>query len=236
MMSATVPDLAHRERCRGSSKAIRRLERKLVAEAIGTFLLVLTVCLATARTGAGPLAPLAIGSVLMALVFAGGHISGAHYNPAVTIAVLASRKMPRGEAASYIVAQLVAGAAAAGLARGLLGPQTSAATGETWKVLVVELVFSAALAYVVLNVAVSNATSGNSFYGLAIGFTVAAGALAVGGISGGAFNPAVALGLCVSGGFAWTHLWIYAVAGIAGGCLAAATSSFLVFDDAATGE
>jgi aquaporin Z len=172
----------------------------------------------------------------MALVFAGGHISGAHYNPAVTIAVLASHKMPRAEAAAYIVVQLVAGAAAAGLARGLAGPQASVAVGDTWKVLVVELLFSAALAYVVLNVAVSTATSGNSFYGLAIGFTVAAGALAVGGISGGAFNPAVALGVCISGGFAWSHLWIYALAGIAGGGLAAATSTFLLFDDLAAGE
>jgi aquaporin Z len=235
-MSSDAVDLAHRERRRAPARALRRLERKLVAESIGTFLLVLTACLATARTGAGPLAPLAIGSVLAALVFAGGHISGAHYNPAVTIAVLASRKMRPAEGASYLVAQLVAGAAAAGLARGLVGPQASTAVGDAWKILVVELLFSAVLAYVVLNVAVSTATSGNSFYGLAIGFTVTAGALTVGGISGGAFNPAVALGLCISGGFAWGHLWIYALAGIAGGCLAAATSAFLLFDDDALSE
>ncbi len=89
--------------------------------------------------------------------------------------------------------------------------------------LVVEFLFTFALAYVVLNVATARGTDGNSFYGLAIGFTVTVGAFAVGGLSGGAFNPAVALGASVLGIFKWSHNWIYVVAPILGGCVAAAT-------------
>jgi len=74
---------------------------------------------------------------------------------------------------------------------------------------------------VVLNVATARGTEGNSFYGLAIGFTVAAGAFAVGGISGGAFNPAVALGACVLGLIKWGHYWVYLVAELLGGAAAA---------------
>jgi aquaporin Z len=98
---------------------------------------------------------------------------------------------------------------------------------STWKILVVEFVFTFALAYVVLNVATAKATEGNSYFGLAIGFTVAAGAFAVGGISGGAFNPAVALGTCVLGTFSWSHYWIYVVANLLGGVAAALTFLYL---------
>jgi aquaporin Z len=223
-------DLAHRDGPRRAAGELRLRERKLLVEFIGSFLLVLTVTLATAPTGAGALAPLAIGSVLVALVFAGAHISGAHYNPAVTIALLAARKMRSGETASYIATQLIAAVVAAWLARALVGPQAAAVVGDTWMILVVETLFSGALAYVVLNVAVSASTEGNSYFGLATGLTVTAGALAVGGISGGAFNPAVALGQCVTGAFAWDRLWAYVLAGVAGGCIAAMTAVFLLFD------
>jgi aquaporin Z len=87
--------------------------------------------------------------------------------------------------------------------------------------LIVEFLFTFALCYVVLNVATARGTEGNSFYGLAIGFTVAAGILAVGPVSGGAFNPAVAIGATVMGLFSWSHLWIYLVANLAGGAAAA---------------
>jgi len=198
------------------------LTRKLGVEFIGTFFLVYTVCTATnPKTGAGTLAPLAIGAVLMVMVFAGGHVSGAHYNPAVSIAVLLRRRMTPTEWVSYVVVQLVAGVLAALLARAVVGHASAAPLASTWKRLVVEFLFTFALAYVVLNVATARGTEGNSFYGLAIGFTVAAGAFAVGGISGGAFNPAVALGASVLGALKWSHYWIYVLAPLAGGVVAA---------------
>jgi aquaporin Z len=201
---------------------------RLVAEFIGTFFLVLTVCTATnPEHGAVALAPLAIGSVLMVMVFAGGHISGGHYNPAVSTAVLVRRKLALDEWSAYVAAQLIAAAVAGLVARGLNGPGRTGTAGSTWKILIVEFIFTFALAYVVLNVATSKATEGNSYFGLAIGFTVAAGAFAVGGISGGAFNPAVALGASVLGIFNWSHYWIYVIATLTGGIVAAATFLYM---------
>jgi aquaporin Z len=196
------------------------LERKAAVEFIGTFFLVFTVGMAVAT--AGPLAPLAIGAVLMVMVFAGGHVSGAHYNPAVSTAVLVRGKMTSNEYAAYVIVQLVAAVAAAAVV-GLLGydPKTTAAVAGAGKMLIAEFLFTFALAYVVLNVATAKGTEGNSFYGLAIGFTVAAGALAVGSVSGGAFNPAVAVGATVMGLFSWGHIWIYLLANLAGGAAAA---------------
>jgi aquaporin Z len=118
--------------------------------------------------------------------------------------------------------QLLAALVAAG-AVSLLGytPHSPAAVAGAGKMLLAVFLFTFALAYVVLNVATAAGTEGNSFYGLAIGFTVAAGALAVGSVSGGAFNPAVALGATVMGLFAWGHIWIYLVANFAGAAAAA---------------
>jgi aquaporin Z len=87
--------------------------------------------------------------------------------------------------------------------------------------LLAEFLFTFALVYVVLNVATAKDTSGNSFYGLAIGFTVLVGAFSVGNISGGAFNPAVAAGLSVMGLSAWSNIWIYLLADFAGAAVAA---------------
>jgi aquaporin Z len=200
------------------------LGRKLVVEFIGTFFLMFTVGMATnPKTGAGSLAPLAIGAALMVMVFAGGHISGGHYNPAVSTAVLIRGRMSSSEWVPYVAAQLIAAVLAGLVARGINGGETAAAVASTWKVLVVEFLFTFALAFVVLNVATARGTEGNSFYGLAIGFTVGAGAFAVGGVSGGAFNPAVALGASVLGIFKWSHYWIYLVATLLGGAAAAVT-------------
>jgi aquaporin Z len=196
------------------------MARKLGVEFIGTFFLVLTVGMAVATAGA--LAPLAIGSVLMVMVFAGGHVSGAHYNPAVSTAVLLRGRMTPKEYVAYIGVQVLAALVAAG-AVSVLGyaPSAPAAVAGAGKMLIAEFLFTFALAYVVLNVATAKDTEGNSYYGLAIGFTLAAGALAVGSVSGGAFNPAVAVGATVMGMFAWGHLWIYLVANFAGGAAAA---------------
>ena len=199
------------------------LGRKLVVEFIGTFFLVFTVCMAThPGTGAGDLAPLAIGAALMVMVFAGGHISGGHYNPAVSTAVLVRGKMIASEWAAYVITQLVSAVLAALVARVVIGHGHAGTTPGVGKMLLVEFLFTFALAYVVLNVATAPGTEGNSFYGLAIGFTVATGAFAVGGISGGAFNPAVGLGASVLGIFKWSHYWIYVLAPLVGGVLAAA--------------
>jgi aquaporin Z len=195
------------------------LTRKLVVEFIGAFFLMFTVGAASAT--AGNLAPLAIGSALMVMVFAGGHISGGHYNPAVSTAVFARGKMAVGEYVAYILTQAVGAVLAGLLVRGVFAPATAAAVAGTGKMLVVEFLFTFALAYVVLNVATARDTENNSFYGLAIGFTVMVGAFAVGKISGGAFNPAVALGASVLGMFAWSHIWIYLLAELVGGVVAA---------------
>jgi aquaporin Z len=196
------------------------LNRKLVVEAIGTFFLVFTVGMAVGR--AGPLAPLAIGSVLMVMVFAGGHVSGGHYNPAVSTAVYLRGKMAQTEYVPYIVTQIVAGILAAVVII-ILGYDfnTSAKLAGAGKMLIVEFLFTFALAYVVLNVATARGTEGNSFYGLAIGFTVGAGAFAVGSVSGGAFNPAVAIGAMVMGLLSWSDIWVYLLANFAGGAAAA---------------
>lgn len=198
---------------------------KYVMEFIGTFFLVFTVA-AAAVGGWAPLgfAPLAIGSVLMVMIFAGGHISGGHYNPAVSLAVFVRGKLPMNDLIIYWVVQLAAGVVAALLASSLLGISASAPLAvDLTKVIVAEFLFTFALTFVVLNVATAKGTAGNSFYGLAIGFTVLSGAYAVGSISGGVFNPAVGTGITLLGVLDWgstviyivTHLVAAAVAGVA---------------------
>ena len=198
------------------------MTRKLVVEFIGTFFLVLTVGMVVLEPGAGALAPLAIGSALMVMVYAGGHISGGHYNPAVSLAVMMRGKATPGEMVGYWVAQLLAGVAAA-LVVGTFKQSAPvvAMIPPTGPSLLAEFLFTFALCYVVLNVATTRGTEGNSYYGLAIGFTVLIGAFSVGGISGGAFNPAVAVGLVTMGIVGVQSIWIYLVADLLGGLVAA---------------
>jgi aquaporin Z len=209
------------------------LPRKLTVEFIGTFFLMFTI--GTASATAGTLAPLAIGSVVMVMVFAGGHISGGHYNPAVSTAVFARGKITLTEYVTYIVAQAVAAIAAGAIIRAVF-PVQGAATAGAGKMLLVEFLFTFALCYVVLNVATARDTENNSFYGLAIGFTVATGALAVGKISGGAFNPAVAIGASVLGLFTWSHIWIYLLAEFAAGAAAAGVFLLTQPHDSSAGQ
>jgi aquaporin Z len=197
--------------------------RKYAVEVIGTFFLVFTV--AVSGFSHSTFTPLAAGAVLMVMVYAGGHISGGHYNPAVTMAALWRRRIGPADAVGYWIAQFAAGVVAAVVARAVVNPAAVTTLNLSGHALaasaVVELLFTFGLCYVVLNVATSKNQQGNAFFGLAIGFTVVAGAFAVGGISGGAFNPAVALGAAAGGLFAWSTLWVYlvvqAVAGIAAG-------------------
>jgi aquaporin Z len=201
---------------------------KYITEAIGTFFLVLTVGCTVIGGGAGVIPPLAIGSALMIMIFAGGHISGGHYNPAVTLGVLIRGKIKGGDAIGYMISQVI-GAIFAALVVGYLkaGIPVTAMTPNVGHALVAEFLFTFALVYVVLNTATSKGTLDNSFYGLAIGFTVMTGAFAVGGISGGAFNPAVAVGITVMGLSAWANIWIFLVANFAGGLAAGLTFKFL---------
>jgi aquaporin Z len=199
---------------------------KYVVELIGTFFLVLTIGMTVIEPGAGTLAPLAIGSVLMVMVYAGGHVSGAHYNPAVTLAVWLRGRCAASDVPGYMAAQ-VGGALVAALAVGVLKGdamhQVAPGTLSVVPALLAETLFTFALAWVVLNAATAKGTSGNSFYGLAIGFTVMSGAFAVGPVSGGVFNPAVAAGVTAMGLSSAASIWIYLVADFAGGALAAAT-------------
>ena len=199
------------------------LDRKLAVEFIGMFLFVFTVGMATesANKSGAILAPLAIGSFLMVIVFAGGHVSGGHYNPAVSTAVWLRGKIKANEYVAYMATQFVAAALAGLLVNAIGGKQTPGATAASGKMLVVEFLFTFALAYVVLNVATAKGTEGNSFYGLAIGFVVVVGAISVGWISGAAFNPAIALGASVLGAFDWSNIWIYLLADFLGGAAAA---------------
>lgn len=196
---------------------------KYLVEFIGTFFLVATIGFTVLEPkGAGQMAPLAIGSVLMVMIFAGGHVSGGHYNPAVTLAVFLRGKCPLTDAIPYIVAQVAAAAVAAFLVLYMKGnPAVTAGNPDIVRALIAEFLYTFALCYVVLNVATSKGTSGNPTYGLAIGFTVLAGAYSVGGISGGAFNPAVAVGVTLMGLSAWANIWIFLVANFAGGAAAA---------------
>jgi aquaporin Z len=196
--------------------------KKYIAEFIGTFFLVLTIGLTVIGAGAGVIAPLAIGAALMVMVYAGGHISGAHYNPAVTLGVLIRGKLNAGDAVPYILAQL-AGAALATVAVKFFraGVDVTPMALQVGPALLAEFLFTFALVYVVLNTATAEGTSGNSFYGLAIGMTVMTGAFAVGSISGGAFNPAVALGISMLGLSSWSNIWIYLVANFSAAIVAA---------------
>jgi aquaporin Z len=201
--------------------------RSYLTEFIGTFFLVLTIGLTV--LGGTPFAPLAIGASLMIMVFMGGHISGAHYNPAVSVACAMRKKLPWSEVAPYVAAQLLGAMAAAFTVYGLLDQTFTLAPAEGFsatRAVVVEGLYTFALALVVLNVATIQKTKGNSFYGLAIGFTIVVAAFAGGPLSGGAFNPAVGFGPIlvhsILGDGTLGTLWIYFVGPLLGAVVAAA--------------
>jgi aquaporin Z len=200
---------------------------KYLTEFIGTFFLVLTVGLVV--VGGISMAPLAIGSSLMIMVYAGGHVSGAHYNPAVSLAVLLRGKLDSKDLLPYWMSQLAGALVAAVIVRAITGQTfapTPAAEASTLAALLIEVLYTFALALVVLQVATAKATAGNSYYGLAIGFTLATAVFAGGSVSGGAFNPAVGTGPTVihalMGDGGWGGLWLYLIGPLMGGALAAA--------------
>ena len=219
--------------------------KKYLTEFLGTFFLVLTI--GCNVLGGNPLAPVAIGGVLMVMVFACGHISGAHFNPAVTLAVTCRGKCTQEDACAYIISQVLGATAAAftvkylyataamklAAAAAIAASHGAATPFPTGPAFVAELVFTFALAWVVLNVATSKGTANNSFYGLAIGATVMVGAFSVSGISGGAFNPAVALGAALMGLIHWGNIWVLMLAEFIAGGLACFAFKTLSTEDAA---
>ena len=206
--------------------------KKYLVELIGMFLFVLVVGMVVIDPGAGILTPLAIGSTLMILVYAGGHISGGHYNPAVTLAVWLRGRCPTADVLPYWAAQILGAFLASQVVLFLKGnPTATPAEIKLVPALVAEFIGTFALAYVVLNVATAKSTAGNSNYGLAIGFTVVVMAFALGGISGGAFNPAIATGISLLHIEKWSNFWIYLAGDFAGAALAAGTFKFLNPDD-----
>jgi aquaporin Z len=206
--------------------------RKYATEFIGTFFLVLTVGCTGIATGPGVIPPLAIGAILMVMIYAGGHVSGAHYNPAVSLGVFVRGRLTAADLAPYWVAQLVGGLAAAPIVLSFKkAPPEAPFVAPAAAGFAAEFLFTFALAYVVLNTATARATSGNSYFGLAIGFTVLAGAFAVGDVSGGAFNPAVAVGASMMGMLSWKMLWLYLAADLLGGAAAGVVFKSLNEDD-----
>jgi aquaporin Z len=205
-----------------------QLMNKYVVEFIGTFFLVLTIGCCVVIGGAGAVAPLGIGAVLMVMIYAGGHISGGHYNPAVTLGVWVRGRCSTADVVPYWISQLIGAGLAAAVVSYLKGEiSVKSMTLKPGPALLAEFLYTFALVYVVLNTATAKGTANNSFYGLAIGFTVLAGAFSVGSISGGAFNPAVAVGISIMGLSAWSNLWIYMVSTLAGGLVAGLVFKFL---------
>lgn len=206
--------------------------KKYLTEFIGTFFLVLVIGFTTSRPWVVPseMAPLAIGSILMVMIYMGGPVSGAHYNPAVTLAIWLRKKIKAKEALTYMLVQVLGAFAAAFIFwftfKVVMGsPAPLKIFKYEAKPVMLEAIFTFALASVVLNTATSKKSAGNSYFGLAIGFTVAAGAFAVGPVTGGAFNPAVACGPmlmdALMGGSAINNLWIYLAGPFSGAVVAA---------------
>lgn len=194
---------------------------KLLVEFIGTFFLVLTIGMTVHQTPDGVVPPIAIAAVLMAVIYAGGPISGAHYNPAVTVAFVLRGGFSVGLAVPYIVAQLIGGGLAAAAVLYIKGGGGSPGELMTAPALLAEFLFTFALVWVILQVASSKKAAGNPYFGLAIAAVVLAGAFSMGAVSGAAFNPAVAFGVSLMGLSAWSNIWIFLIANFGGGIAAA---------------
>ena len=204
------------------------LGTKCVSEFIGTYVLVLTVGLNV--LGGSPAGAWSIAASLMCMIYALGDVSGANFNPAVTLAILCSKMtdMTPKKAGLYMVAQIV-GAIVAAFTYSLiysghtfaLGPQP----GYKWgQVAVAEIIFTFVLCFVVLSVAISEKTAAPEFFGLAIGSCVTVGGFAIGGISGGSLNPAVSVGIATADTFNGGNIancLVYALFEVIGALMAA---------------
>ena len=198
------------------------MQQKLTTEFIGTFFLSLTICTAAVYGSAGDYAPFGIAATLMVMIYAGGHISGAHYNPAVTVSIYLRGACEKDEVLPYIVSQVIAAVSAAIVVESLLFPDALSPeiADLGTDAVVAELLFTFALAYVILNVATTESTSGNGYFGAAIALVVLAGAITVGSISLASFNPAVTSALIVSGKLALADSWMHFVPQFVGAIMA----------------
>jgi aquaporin Z len=213
--------------------------RRYIAEFIGTFFLVLTICMVGYGKVSSDLQPLAVGTVLIAMIYACGHISAAHFNPAVTVAFFLRGKIDIKNAGFYILAQMLGGIAAALLTGVLISakpPTTSLMLPPQYfsviPAILSEVVGAFALVWVILNVATAKALEGNSFYGIAIGFTITALMYTLGNVSGSVFNPAVAVATCIVQFSSWNNLWIYMVGSIIGAVLGAIVFKYVNLEEA----
>ena len=197
------------------------MQQKLTTEFIGTFFLSLTICTAAVYVSDNEYAPFGIAATLMVMIYAGGHISGAHYNPAVTVSIYLRGACEKDEVLPYITSQVIAAVSAVIVVENLLFPDAVVPGFELGNdAVVAELLFTFALAYVILNVATTESTSGNGYYGAAIALVVLAGAITVGSISLASFNPAVTSALIVSGKLTLADSWMHFVPQFVGAVLA----------------
>ena len=207
--------------------------KKYLVEIIGTFFLVLTV-VTTAHFGSA-LAAFAIASALMVMVYAGGHISGGHYNPAVSLAACVRGALDKSQLLPYMVAQVIGGALAVLVLKLAVGAEAVTFEPSTFALkglLIAEFLFTFALCYVVLQTATTKNNAGNSYYGLAIGFTVLVGALTVGGaLCAGAFNPAVAVSVGIANMLTWKLVGFTVLGNLLAGACAALTFKFVYTEE-----
>ena len=201
--------------------------KKYLTEFIGTLFLVLIIGLTQN--------PLAIGFGLTALVYMGAHISGAHYNPAVSLAMFIKKEIDTSHFFKYLISQILGASLAAYLVFLLSSNMVVQPNLDEsiYQILLAEALFTYLLVLVILNVACHPKLKGNSFYGFAIGLTVMGGAYSVGGLSGGVFNPAVSIGPSmidfISGnGISHYFTWYYLVAPIVGSLIAVAHFNFIL--------
>jgi aquaporin Z len=212
-------------------------KRKLLTEFIGTFFLMLTIAMVVKSGKATGFEPIAIGGMIMALIYAGGPVSGAHYNPAMSIAAFIRGIMTINEMVAYIGAQIVAAIFAAVTSSALLqGIATENANLPLEKIdiipaLLAEFFGTFVMVFVILNVATSKRSEGNSYFGLAIAMVVIGIIYAFGPVSGGIFNPAVMVGACVANILEPATSWIYLVGEILGAVIAAIVFRFLNSED-----
>lgn len=212
--------------------------KKYIVEFIGTFFLVLTICMTSYSKVSADLQPIAVGSMLMILVYSMGYLSGAQFNPAISLAVYLRGRINLKEMGFYWIAQILGAVAAAMITAVLISAKPPvgliASTPQFFSMvpaLIAEVLGSFALTWVILTVATSKALDGNNFYGLAIGFTVTALMYTLGSVSGSAFNPAVVIATCVAHLSTWDNLWIYLVGGLGGAVLAAMAFKYLSGDE-----
>lgn len=212
--------------------------KKYIVEFIGTFFLVLTICMTSYSKVSADLQPLAVGSMLMVLIYSMGYLSGAQFNPAISLAIYLRGRINLKEMGFYWIAQILGAVAAALMTAVLISAKPPvgliASTPQFFSMvpaLIAEVLGSFALTWVILAVATSKALDGNNFYGLAIGFTVTALMYTLGSVSGSAFNPVVAIATCIAHLSTWNNLWIYMVGGLGGAVLATMAYKYISGDE-----